>query len=489
VKSTEASGASCIFWFREDLRLHDHPALSAAVNGFESIVPVYILHETDERPWRLGGASRWWLNQSLAALDQSLREAGSRLIVRRGHPLSVLRSLLAETGGASVYWSRRYGPADISLDAAIKSELGNEGFEACSFPGNLLHEPWTVQNRSGKPFQVFTPFWKHCLSLGDPRLPLPPPVRLPAPRTWPTSDSLDSLALLPKVDWAPGLRANWIPGEQGACQILRLFIKQPMADYPDRRDMPSAAGTSQLSPHLHFGEISPQAIWHACSQRMDSPSRAGWIKGGRAYLRQLIWREFAHHLLFHFPHTPQSPLRAEFEAFPWKSDPEALSQWQRGQTGYPIVDAGMRQLWTTGWMHNRVRMIVASFLVKDLLIHWSEGARWFWDTLVDADLANNTLGWQWAAGCGADAAPYFRIFNPVLQGQRFDPDGSYVRQWVSELEHLPSTYIHHPWDAPAAVRRSARLQLGKSYPTPMVNHAQARNIALDALAEMKKRVA
>ncbi|MDB6036406.1 MAG: phrB, partial [Verrucomicrobiales bacterium] len=337
---------------------------------------------------------------------------------------------------------------------------------------------------AGKPFQVFTPYWKRCLAEPEPTEPLPAPIKLPIPTNWPDSILLDDLKLDPKTKWAEGLRTAWQPGETGAKANLKRFLTEEFSDYSKRRNRPDIAGTSRLSPHLHFGEISPRQIWHAVRNAKPSNSDEGAWRSSQ-FITELGWREFAHHLLFHFPQTPAEPLRTNFKHFPWREDAAWLSAWQKGQTGYPIVDAGMRELWATGWMHNRVRMIVASFLVKDLLIAWQAGARWFWDTLVDADLAQNTLGWQWSAGCGADAAPYFRIFNPVLQGEKFDPNGGYVRQWCPELGRLNDRWLHRPWEAPSQILAQAGIDLGGNYPKPIVSHSIAREVALDAYTRMK----
>ncbi len=417
-----------LLWFRHDLRVTDNPALLAALGKGGPVIPIYIWSPAEEGQWQPGAASRWWLHQSLSQLDASLRERGSRLIVRRGPTLETLRELLVESGAVAVYWNRRYEPAVIDRDRRVKAALHQDGRSAESFNSSLLFEPWTVETQQGQPYQVFSPYWKACLARPDPGTSERAPDDIRRPHRWPETLALRELGLEPTIDWAGGLRSSWRPGEDGATEELKRFLDEGLSEYTTGRDRPDRLGTSRLSPHLHFGEIGPRQVWSAVRGGRHGPSEAGLC-----YLRELGWREFAHHLLFNFPHTPEQPLRNGFAAFPWTPDRANLLAWQRGRTGYPIVDAGMRELWHTGWMHNRVRMLAASFLVKDLLIPWQQGAAWFWDTLVDADLANNTLGWQWTAGCGADAAPYFRIFNPVSQGEKFDPSGEYVRRWVPEL--------------------------------------------------------
>jgi deoxyribodipyrimidine photo-lyase len=468
-----------LLWFRIDLRLADNPALQSAIAA-GTVVPVFIWDPASEEPWRPGGASLWWLHQSLTALEKSLRAAGSRLIIRKGPTAATLLELAKETGAQFVVWNRRYEPAVIARDSKVKEALAAAGLRAESFCAALLHEPWTVENKSGKPFQVFTPFWKNCLAKPGPAEPLPAPGRIPSPEQWPESLPLSALELEPQIDWAAGMRAAWTPGEAGAQERLGRFLRGAAERYGAERDLPGIEGTSRLSPHLHFGEISPRQVWHAA--RLSGI--ASWRES--RYLAEIGWREFAHHLLYHFPRTPVEPLRPEFARFPWRENDAALKAWKRGLTGYPIVDAGMRELWATGWMHNRVRMIVASFLVKDLLISWTEGAWWFWDTLVDADLAQNTLGWQWTAGCGADAAPYFRVFNPSGQGEKFDADGLYVRRWCPELARVPQEWLHRPWEAPASVLAAAGVVLGRQYPKPIVDHAAARDFALKAFASLKE---
>lgn len=474
-----------IVWFRQDLRLADNPALQAALARGVPVVPVFIHDPEDAGIWTPGAASRWWLHGSLEALAAGLRRRGSRLIMRRGSPLAVLREIAESSGAEAVYWNRCWEPDAVRRDALVAAGLADDGVAVSARAGNLLFDPGALQNKAGRPFQVFSPFWKHCLRLPEPDAPLPAPERIPAPARWPASADIEEFGLLPRPDWAAGMRSAWTPGEAGAAACLQQFLDGALDAYPAARDVPAADGVSRLSPHLHFGEASPRQVWHAVRGREQGAGRLSVSEAAQAYLRQLGWREFAHHLLVHFPTTPEQPLRSEFARFPWIEHEGGLRAWQQGRTGYPIVDAGMRQLWATGWMHNRVRMITGSFLVKDLRIHWLEGARWFWDTLVDADLANNTLGWQWVAGCGADAAPYFRIFNPVKQGQRFDPDGAYVRHWVPELGRLPKLWIHNPWEAPADVLEGAGVSLGENYPLPLVEHSVARTQALSALKSMR----
>jgi deoxyribodipyrimidine photo-lyase len=443
-----------IVWFRHDLRLDDNPALAAAA-ARGAVVPVFIWAPDEEQPWAPGAASRWWLHHSLEKLAAALAKAGAPLVIRSGGSLEVLRAVAKECGASGVVWNRRYEPAVVTRDTQIKKALAADGLAVESFNGSLLFEPMHVATKEGRPYQVFTPFWRALLAKDEPAEPVAAPRRLRAAEASPRTESLAALRLLPPIAWDGTMTKTWAPGAAGGERRLARFLDAALAGYATDRDRPDREGTSSLSPHLHFGEISPRRVWHAVRAAVGGTPAAKITRGGaEAYLRELGWREFANHLLFHFPHTSDAPLRADYAKFPWANDPVGLRAWQRGRTGYPIVDAGMRQLWATGWMHNRVRMIVASFLVKDLRVSWLEGARWFWDTLVDADLAANTLGWQWAAGCGADAAPYFRIFNPTTQGEKFDPDGSYANRWAG---------------------------LGPDYPEPIVDHAAARKLALEAL--------
>ncbi len=471
-----------ILWLTRDLRLRDNPALHAAArNG--SVVPVFILPDNDAVRWPLGGASKWGLAQSLRSLARDLEAKGAKLILRRGDPAAILSALAKEVGAAAVYWSRAYEPDLIRAQEVARAALEAADVTVKRFGGRILFEPENVATKDGSPYKVFTPFYKAILARGGPPEPLPAPDTLPAPETWPESDALESWGLEPtKPDWAGGLRATWTPGEQGAHERLSWFLDEAAADYAEMRDRPDIDGTSRMSPHLTWGEISPRQVWHAAEPRASS----GAAKGVESFLSEVVWREFSYHLLFHWPDLPDTSWRAEFREFPWDEDEQALRAWQRGRTGYPIVDAAMRQLYEIGWMHNRCRMIAASFLIKDLLIPWQRGEEWFRDTLVDADLASNSAGWQWAAGSGADAAPYFRIFNPVKQGERFDPEGAYVRKYVPELAHMPAKHIHAPWDAPANVLRDAGVRLGETYPAPIVDHAAARKRALAAFEKIKR---
>jgi deoxyribodipyrimidine photo-lyase len=406
----------------------------------------------------------------------------------------VLRDLIKTTGATAVHWNRRYEPAAIARDTALKASLSPVAggadpgrVEVKSFNAALLFEPHTVEKKTGGPFQVFTPYWTHCLTL---KIEEPGKLRggeFVAPSRWPKSLELAALDFRPKIPWDRGFPEKWQPGEAGALKRLKKFSAGAMADYKTQRDLPEFDGTSALSPHLHFGEIGPRQIWAAVRGQSKESGVFPPNRGAQTFLKEVGWREFAYHLLYHFPQTPAQPLRTGFAVFPWRKDSKQLRAWQRGLTGYPIVDAGMRQLRATGWMHNRVRMVVASFLVKHLRLAWHEGAAWFWDTLVDADLASNTLGWQWSAGCGADAAPYFRIFNPMLQGAKFDPGGNSVRQWVPELKKLPVEYIHEPWEAPMDVLAEAGLTLARDYPQPIVDHAEARAAALAAFQSMRSK--
>lgn len=462
--------STALVWFRRDLRLADNPALDRALRSHERVLPVYAHAPEEEAPWSPGAASRWWLHHSLGALDADLRRRGSALHVVRGASLECLRQLARATDAVAVYWNRCHEPSAIARDRAIKQALREDGLIAESCNGSLLCEPARIATAAGEPYRVFGPFWRRLRAGLQPRPPLPAPRRVASPAL-DGGLAPEELALRPHLAWADGFPAFWQPGEHGAARALRRFVDDALGDYAGARDRPAEAGTSRLSPHLHFGEVSPmQLVWAIEELRLAGVA----ADGAEAWLRELGWREFAQHLLFHYPHLPERNLDPRFDRFAWGADdPMALARWQRGRTGIPIVDAGMRELWHSGWMHNRVRMLVASLLTKNLRQHWLHGARWFWDTLVDADLANNAQGWQWSAGCGVDAAPYFRIFNPVSQGERFDPDGAYVRRWVPELADVAAPVVHRPWTDPAVLRRSG-------YPAPMLDLAETRADALAA---------
>ncbi|MGJ0510616.1 MAG: cryptochrome/photolyase family protein [Methylocystis sp.] len=466
-----------IVWFRNDLRLDDNPAVVAVARSGAPLVALYALDDDSPGPWRMGAASRWWLHHSLTALGADLARLGVPLTLRRGRAEFVLEGLIEETGAAGVYWNRLYEPWAMRRDSEIKANLRARGLTVESDNGALLFEPSRLRNGQGNAFKVFSPFWRACLATGGPAAPLPAPKAMTAAPA-PGGDALADWRLLPtKPDWAQGLRESWRPGEADARRRLVEFAATRVGAYKVARDFPAGEGVSRLSPHLHFGEVSPRRVW------AEVMAAAG--EAGLPYLRELGWREFCHHLLVANPDMPERALDKRFGAFPWRDDPAALAAWQRGQTGYPLVDAAMREVWRTGYMHNRARMVAASFLVKHLLLPWQVGERWFWDTLVDADLANNSGGWQWVAGCGADAAPYFRVFNPVLQGEKFDPEGDYVRRNVPELAKLEARWIHRPWEAPADVLRRAGVRLGETYPGPIVDHARARARALAAFEEMR----
>jgi deoxyribodipyrimidine photo-lyase len=475
-----ATGAPVIWWVRQDLRLCDNAALSAALATGAPVLPVFVLDDDSAGAWAPGGASRWWLHGSLAALSAALAARGAPLVLRRGDSRKVIPALAEETGAQAVFAGRMYEPWARQRDRDVAALLSERGVRIEGFRTALLFEPWEIRTTTGGPYGVYTPFSRACFTASAPAQPTPPPARIPAPASVPASDRLEDWQLRPsRPDWAGGLREAWQPGEAGASARLEAFLASALHRYESLRNRPDLPGTSCLSPHLHWGEISPASVWHAAVA-----SGAAQGASVEAFLRELLWREFSHHLLWHRPEMPEAPLKPAFAAFPWRNDPAALRAWQKGRTGYPIVDAGMRQLWHSGWMHNRVRMITASFLVKHLLIPWQEGAAWFWDTLVDADLAANSASWQWVAGCGADAAPYFRIFNPILQGAKFDPEGNYVRRWVPELARLPADLIHRPWEAQPLALAEAGVTLGRTYPWPIVEHAAARARALAALASI-----
>ncbi len=472
-----------IVWFRQDLRVTDHPALAKAAKDGDSVVPLYILDGISAGTWTQGAATRWWLHHSLEALSQDLAKLGSPLVLARGCALDILPAIAKLAGATSVFTSRMYEPWAVAAEKDLHDALGADGILLRRFAGTLLKEPEDIATQSGTPFKVYSPFWRALASSGPQRRPVAKPKSLSAPKKRLKSSNLADWKLLPtKPDWSEGLQKTWLPGEAGARKSLKAFLGGTVGGYLDQRNRPDKVGTSRLSPHLHFGEISPAAIWQATVASRDAGYKD---QDHETFLKEVVWREFSAHLLFHFQDLPNAPFRRGFTKFPWRRNNKALTAWQRGNTGYPIVDAGMRELWMTGWMHNRVRMIVASFLTKDLLLPWQDGEAWFWDTLVDADLASNAASWQWVAGSGADAAPYFRIYNPVTQGQKFDPDGAYVRQWVPELAALPKKFLHAPWVAPPNVLSAANITLGKTYPKPIVDHADARKAALAAYEKVR----
>ena len=459
-----------IVWFRSDLRVADNPALMAAADTGAPVLPLYIVDTQAEKP--LGAASEWWLHHSLKSLSEDLDALGLDLRIVRGDPEVSLLSIAKDIGAQTVFWNRRYDGYGVAKDTAIKTRLGDEGIGAESFKGNLLREPWEIKTGSGGWYKVFTPYWRACLKDGNVGDPLPAPKDAVACHADIAGLSIADLNLLPtKPDWSAGLSARFTPGSENARAVLDDFIAGPVEDYPEDRDRPAKHGTSRLSPHLAFGEISPRQIWAACEKSGKDCAK---------FLAEIGWREFSYVLLFYNPKLGSENFKPAFDGFKWRDDPAGLKAWQDGMTGYPMVDAGMRELYATGWQHNRVRMITASFLIKHLLVHWTEGEKWFWDTLVDADPASNAAGWQWVAGSGADASPYFRIFNPFTQGEKFDPEGAYISRWIPELSKLPKKYIHRPWDAPQNVLDYAGVTLGKTYPKPIVEHKAARERALAA---------
>ena len=465
-----------IHWFRQDLRLSDNPALTAASNK-ANILPIYILDDTVNHDESMGAASKWWLHHSLAKLDASL---DGSLNIYKGDPKQILLDLVSQYSVSGLFWNRCYEPSHIDRDKELKQLFIDRGLEVKSFNGSLLWEPWEVQKADGSPYRVFTPFFRRgCLSKTSPRSPLPVPKPLQSVRDTGNNLHLDELNLLPRLDWADGFKEIWKAGEQEALKKMDAFIHRKADDYKSGRNYPAKEAVSRLSPHLHFGEVSPNTVWHALKKLPDNDD----VDCVRT---QLGWREFSYSLLYYFPSVTHENLQSKFNRFPWRENQEHLRAWQQGKTGYPLVDAGMRELWQTGYMHNRVRMVVGSFLVKNLLIHWRRGQEWFWDCLVDADLANNSLSWQWIAGCGVDAAPFFRIFNPVTQSEKYDPDGDYTRRFVPELKDLPNKYLHQPWIAPEQILEQADITLGDNYPLPIVDIKYSRERALEAYRSIKQ---
>jgi deoxyribodipyrimidine photo-lyase len=485
------SEAPCIVWFRDALRLSDHPALHAAAASGRPVICLYVFDEVstalstrkqEARP--LGGAARWWLAQSLRALQTSLSSAGSSLVLRKGAAAEIIAEVARSTDAGAVFWNEIDQAPHRAVADQVAAALREIGVDSQSFPGDLLATPTSIRNKDGRGLRVFTPFWRR-LQMGNPPEPLPAPKTLP-PAPDLASDTIENWRLEPtKPDWATGLRENWTPGEVAGQRQLKQFFRSEIERYASERDRPDRKSTSRLSPHLRFGEISPRQVWHGARfAAAEHPALSGEVE---KFLSELGWREFCRHLLFDVPDLAVRNLQPAFDAFPWRDDEEALRAWQRGRTGYPIVDAGMRELWHTGVMHNRVRMVAASFLVKHLLIDWREGEKWFWDTLVDADPGSNPANWQWVAGSGADAAPYFRVFNPILQGEKFDPTGAYVRRWVPELAPLPAGLIHQPWTATPIELKAAAIQLGDTYPKPIIDHKKGRARALKAYATVRAK--
>ncbi|MEO1205769.1 MAG: deoxyribodipyrimidine photo-lyase [Pseudomonadota bacterium] len=477
-----SKAAPTVVWFHNALRLADHPALSSAVENAGPVVPIFVLD--DEGDWAIGSASRWWLHHSLKSLSADLKERGVDLILRRGKPIDVLCELANETGAAAVHFTRNYEPGGGTRERELKEALDEKSIACKRYRGRLLMDPEDIRTQAGDVYKVYTPFWRSLASQVEIGKAIPAPKKLKPYDGKLTSDKLNDWSLCPTdPNWAESWSDLWTPGEAGAHDRLDDFLENALEGYDKERNRPDHKGTSRLSPHLHFGEISPQALWRATTVRNGDVAKLDADR--ETFLKEVVWREFSAHLLFHFEHLPDSAFKEKFNDFPWQSDDAALKAWQRGKTGYPIVDAGMRELYATGWMHNRVRMITASFLIKHLLIPWQEGEKWFWDTLVDADLASNSASWQWVAGSGADASPYFRIFNPITQGQKFDPNGDYVRKWVPEIVGLPTKVLHAPFEADAETLKKAGVVLGETYPDAIVNHSKARQRALDGYEKIK----
>jgi deoxyribodipyrimidine photo-lyase len=469
-----------IVWLRQDLRLQDNPALNHALTQKNPIIFLYIYDDTSPQEQEIGNAQKWWLHHSLKALNKSIEDTFSTsLVLKKGTPLTILKEMVKDTKATALYWNRCYEPHSIQRDKDIKSHF-KEKLDVDSFNGSLLFEPWEVMNKSGNPFQVFTPFYKHASSHIQPR-PVESLRTTKEKHPLIKGDDLDDWNLLPtNPDWAKKFEQYWIPGEKGAHEKLDQFLSHGIHYYATKRDVPSVKAVSELSPHIHFGEISPHQAWFQA--KASDANQKNILK----FLSELGWREFSYYILFHAPHIPTQNFNKKFDHFPWDQNEKALKAWQTGNTGYPIVDAGMRQLWETGWMHNRLRLIVGSFLTKHLLHSWRHGAAWFQDTLVDADLANNSASWQWIAGSGADAAPYFRIFNPMLQSKKFDPEGTFIRKWVPELKDLSNTDIHAPWEASEKALHSADIVLGKTYPHPIIDHQHGRERALETFHKLGK---
>ena len=468
-----------IFWFRQDLRLADNPGLSEAISK-GIVLPIYIYDDINSNEYEMGSASKWWLHNSLEKLNDSLN---NKLSVYKGDALKIIESLTKSYDVESISWNRCYEPWRIKRDKNIKSEIEKKGIEVNTFNGSLLWEPFNILKTDGTPYRVFSPYYrKGCLNAAPPRIPLKSPEISSLFKDEYNKLTIEDLSLIPKVHWFDEMEKLWKPGEVGAQEKLYDFLDDGLVGYKEGRNFPSQKNVSQLSPHIHLGEISPNQVWYAAKQKEDE---TGIEKDLAHFLSELGWREFSYNLLYHFPTLPRENLQKKFDNFPWQENTDFSDKWKKGHTGYPIVDAGMRELWQTGYMHNRVRMIVGSFLVKNLLLHWHEGEKWFWDCLIDADLASNSASWQWVAGSGADAAPYFRIFNPISQGIKFDPDGEYTKKFLPELKDLPIKYLYSPWEAPADVLEQANIKLGENYPKPIVDLKESREKALDAFDKIR----
>jgi len=472
---------TALVWMRRDLRLIDNPALSYATSHAKSVIVIYIHAPKEDGNWEIGGASKWWLHHSLKSLSQKFEKVSNQLILKKSDSsLQTILDITSQSNCSLVCWNRLYDPMLIKRDTEIKTKLKSQEIVVETFNSSLLKEPWELKTTTGGPYQVFTPFWRTLQKnfISEPIIKAPKEIKISTAKI--KSDKLEDLDLLPKISWDKEFYNLWEPGEDSAQKKVKKFLNSNVQNYKENRDFPSLSASSTLSPHLHFGEISPRDIWQQAENNKEL------IKTEiEPFIRQLAWRDFAHHLLFHFPHTESAPLKKAFEKFPWNKNKKKLLAWQKGLTGFPIIDAGMRELYETGIMHNRVRMIVGSLLVKNLRIHWLEGAKWFWDCLLDADLANNSLGWQWVAGSGADASPYFRIFNPISQSEKFDSNGIYIRKWVPELNKLPNKFIHKPWDAPEHILKDAGITLGKNYPNRIVDLKESRDEALEAYFSLK----
>ena len=469
----------CIMWFRQDLRLNDNPALIEANNSGFKILPVYILDDVNSSDWKIGSASRWWLNESLKKLNDSLNH---NLCFMNGDSIKCFSNLINTYNVNSVYFNKCYEPWRKQCDERIINFLSSKGINYFQLNGSLLFEPESAMKEDGTPYKVFTPYYrKGCLQNSpEPRIPLEVPKNIKFLKH--EELRLEELELLPKKNWYKNFKDDWSPGENGAREKLNQFLQLGINDYKDGRNFPSKKNVSRLSPHLHHGEISPNTVWYEVKEKAETMDS---YRDGDHYLSELGWREFSYNLLNFFPYLPKENLQKKFDNFPWEENNELLIKWQKGETGYPIVDAGMRELWKTGYLHNRVRMIVGSFLVKNLLLHWHHGQEWFWETLVDADLANNSASWQWVSGSGADAAPYFRIFNPVTQGEKFDPNGDYIKHYIPELKNLNGKFLYAPWEAPESVLQAANIELGKNYPNPIVDLKLSREKALAAFEKLK----